>query len=127
MKSYRVMQPWGPARGRQATLISEQATAADAFNAIDRLSAEMVRTGAERCRGIDCRRCVGSDHRAASRAVNDVPVPQAGGRGWRVHLDEECPIVEEHNKTAGITLCDVKSANHERPADTHETDESRPL
>lgn len=46
MKSYRVMQPWGPARGRQATLISEQATAADAFNAIDRLSAEMVRTGA---------------------------------------------------------------------------------
>lgn len=44
-----------------------------------------------------------------------------------VHLDEECPIVAEHNKTAGITLCDVKSANHERPADTHETDESRPL
>lgn len=46
MKAFRVMQPWGTDRGRQSTLISEHATAAEAFDAIDRLSAEMVRTGA---------------------------------------------------------------------------------
>jgi hypothetical protein len=43
---YRVIQPWGPDKGRQATLISEHATAAEAFAEIDRLGAEMVRTGA---------------------------------------------------------------------------------
>ena len=40
------MQPWGPHKGRQATLLSEHHTAAAAFAAIDQLSAEMVRTGA---------------------------------------------------------------------------------
>ncbi len=35
---FRVMQPWGPDKGRQASLISEHATAADAFREIDRLS-----------------------------------------------------------------------------------------
>jgi hypothetical protein len=40
------MQPWGPDRGRQATLISEHASVEDAFAEIDRLSAQMVRTGA---------------------------------------------------------------------------------
>ncbi len=44
--SFRVMQPWGPDKGRQATLVSEHATALEAFDAIDQLSAEMVRTGA---------------------------------------------------------------------------------
>jgi hypothetical protein len=43
---FRVVQPWGPDKARQATLISEHATAAEAFAEIDRLSAEMVRTGA---------------------------------------------------------------------------------
>ena len=43
---FRVVQPWGPHKGRQATLISEHHTAAAAFAEIDRLSAEMVRTGA---------------------------------------------------------------------------------
>ena len=43
---FRVMQPWGPDKGRQATLISEHHTVAAAFREIDRLSAEMVRTGA---------------------------------------------------------------------------------
>ena len=44
--SFRVMQPWGPDKGRQASLISEHPTALAAFDAIDQLSAQMVRTGA---------------------------------------------------------------------------------
>ena len=40
------MQPWGPHKGRTATLISKHHTTAAAFREIDRLSAEMVRTGA---------------------------------------------------------------------------------
>ena len=44
--SYRVVQPWGEDRAHEATLISEHATVADAFAEIDRLSAQMVRTGA---------------------------------------------------------------------------------
>ena len=43
---FRVMQPWGPEKARQATLISEHQTAAAAFSEIDRLSADMVRSGA---------------------------------------------------------------------------------
>jgi hypothetical protein len=43
---FRVVQPWGPDKARQATLISEHATAAEAFREIDRLASEMVRTGA---------------------------------------------------------------------------------
>ena len=43
---FRVMQPWGPHKARQATLISEHHTVAAAFRQIDRLSSEMVRTGA---------------------------------------------------------------------------------
>ncbi len=41
----RVMQPWGSDKGRQATLISEHATVAEAFREIDLLASEMVRTG----------------------------------------------------------------------------------
>ena len=44
--TYRVVQPWGSDKGRQATLISQHATALEAFAALDHLSAEMVRTGA---------------------------------------------------------------------------------
>ena len=40
------MQPWGPHKGRQATLISEHHTVAAAFAEIDHLASEMVRTGA---------------------------------------------------------------------------------
>ena len=43
---FRIVQPWGPDRVRQATVISEHATAAEAFAEIDRLASEMVRTGA---------------------------------------------------------------------------------
>ena len=46
MKPYRVVQPYGPDKAREATIISEHQTAADAFAEIDRLSAQMVRTGA---------------------------------------------------------------------------------
>jgi hypothetical protein len=44
--AYRIVQPYGRNRAREATLISEHATAADAFAEIDRLSARMVRGGA---------------------------------------------------------------------------------
>ncbi len=43
---FRVVQPWGQDRGRQATALSEHTTLAAAFDAIDRLASEMVRTGA---------------------------------------------------------------------------------
>jgi hypothetical protein len=46
MAKYRVVQPWGPDKGRQATLQSEHTTVAEAFAALDVLSAEIVRTGA---------------------------------------------------------------------------------
>lgn len=44
-KLYRIVQPWGRDRTGEATLISEHATAAEAFAEIDRLSAQMMRTG----------------------------------------------------------------------------------
>ena len=44
--TFRVVQPWGRDRARQATLISEHASAAEAFQEIDRLAAQMTRTGA---------------------------------------------------------------------------------
>ena len=43
---FRIVQPWGPDKARQATLISEHRTVAEAFGEIDRLSEQMVRTGA---------------------------------------------------------------------------------
>ena len=42
---YRVVQPWGPDKGRQATLQSEHATVAKAFVALDAISVKMIRTG----------------------------------------------------------------------------------
>ena len=44
---YRVMQPWGPDRARQATVVSEHRTAAAAFRAIERLAEELARSGAQ--------------------------------------------------------------------------------
>jgi hypothetical protein len=46
MTKYRVVQPWGPDKGRQATVQSEHATAAKAFAALDAMSTQMARTGA---------------------------------------------------------------------------------
>ena len=43
---YRVVQPYGVDKARESTLIAERATVAEAFAEIDRLSAQMVRTGA---------------------------------------------------------------------------------
>ena len=43
---YRVVQPWGKDRGRQATILSEHATVADPFRAIEVQKAQMRRTGA---------------------------------------------------------------------------------
>ena len=44
--AFRIVQPWGPEKARQASLISEHPTAVEAFREIDRLAAQMVRTGA---------------------------------------------------------------------------------
>ena len=44
--TFRVVQPWGPNKGRQATVQGEYATVAEAFAALDALSARMARTGA---------------------------------------------------------------------------------
>ena len=47
VRHVRVVQPWGPDKARQATLVGDgHATAAEAFAEIDRLAAEMMRTGA---------------------------------------------------------------------------------
>ena len=46
MAKYRVVHPWGPGKGRQATLQSEHATIAEAFAAIDAMRAQVARTGA---------------------------------------------------------------------------------
>ena len=43
---FRIVQPWGPDKTRPSTVISEHATADEAFREIDRVSSEMVRTGA---------------------------------------------------------------------------------
>lgn len=43
---YRVVQPYSPVKTRDHMVISEHATAAEAFAAIDALSERMVRTGA---------------------------------------------------------------------------------
>ena len=43
---FRIVQPWGPGKARQATLVSTHATATDAYREIDQVSAQMVRTGA---------------------------------------------------------------------------------
>jgi hypothetical protein len=42
---YRVVQPWGKDKGREATILSEHLTAAEAFTAIDRLAELAKRTG----------------------------------------------------------------------------------
>jgi hypothetical protein len=43
---FKVVQPWGPDKAHQATIVSEHSTIGEAFAAIDGLSAQMVRTGA---------------------------------------------------------------------------------
>jgi hypothetical protein len=45
-RPFRVVQAWGRNKAQQSTVISEHATAPAAFAEIDRLSSEMVRTGA---------------------------------------------------------------------------------
>jgi hypothetical protein len=46
MAKYRVVHPWGPDKGRQATLQSQHDTITEAFAAIDSMRARIVRTGA---------------------------------------------------------------------------------
>jgi hypothetical protein len=42
---YRVVQPWGRDKARQATVVSEHHTPKAAFSAIDRVAALAARTG----------------------------------------------------------------------------------
>lgn len=44
--TFRVMQPWGPDKGRQATSLSVHPTVTDAFDAVDRFAIEAVPLGA---------------------------------------------------------------------------------
>ena len=44
--SFRVVQPWGPDKGRQGTVQSEHNTIAEAFAALDSIATEMVQAGA---------------------------------------------------------------------------------
>ena len=44
--AYRIVQPYGRDKAREATIISEHSTATEAFAEIDRLPAQMIRTGA---------------------------------------------------------------------------------
>ena len=44
--AFRVAQPYGRAVEHESTILSEHATAAEAFAGIDRLAAQMARTGA---------------------------------------------------------------------------------
>ena len=44
-KTVRIVQPYGRDESREATLVSEHPTAADAFAELDRLADQMVRTG----------------------------------------------------------------------------------
>jgi hypothetical protein len=43
---FRVVQPWGRDKGKQSTLIASCPTAQSAFDAIDRMAEQMVKTGA---------------------------------------------------------------------------------
>ena len=45
MGVFRIIQPYGRDAARESTLISEHTTAAAAFAEIDRLSAQIIKTG----------------------------------------------------------------------------------
>jgi hypothetical protein len=40
---YRIVQPWGPDKARQSTVVSEHRTVAAAFAEIDRVAEEIVK------------------------------------------------------------------------------------
>ena len=43
--NFRVVQPWGPDKGRQGTVQSEHKTVAEAFAALDSIATDMAQTG----------------------------------------------------------------------------------
>ena len=43
--TFRVVQPWGPDKGRQGTVQSEHNTVAEAFAAVDSVATEMSQLG----------------------------------------------------------------------------------
>jgi hypothetical protein len=43
--NFRVVQPWGPDKGRQGTVQSEHKTVAEAFAALDSVATEMEQSG----------------------------------------------------------------------------------
>ena len=46
LANFKVVQPWGPNKARDATIVSVHQTADDAFAEIDRLADRMIATGA---------------------------------------------------------------------------------
>jgi hypothetical protein len=42
---YRIVQPWGPDKARQSTVVTERDTIEAAFAEIDRIATQMVTTG----------------------------------------------------------------------------------
>ena len=43
--SFRVVQPWGPDKGRQGTVQSEHKTVAEAFAALDSIATDLAQIG----------------------------------------------------------------------------------
>jgi hypothetical protein len=43
--TFRVVQPWGPDKGRQGTVQSEHETVAEAFAAVDSVATDMEQSG----------------------------------------------------------------------------------
>jgi hypothetical protein len=43
--TFRVVQPWGPDKGRQGTVQSEHTTVDEAFAALDRVATDMAQSG----------------------------------------------------------------------------------
>jgi hypothetical protein len=42
---YRIVQPWGPDKANQATVVTERDTIDAAFAEIDRMTAQMIKVG----------------------------------------------------------------------------------
>jgi hypothetical protein len=77
-RSFKVVQPWGRDRGREATIISEHASALEAFAALDALAERMAQTGAQ------------SD--AIALLVVDVAGNQVARPGAHRGLSRDCTI-----------------------------------
>src|SRR5687768_2843488 len=79
VKRFQLVQPWGPDKTVQHTLLSQHRTAGEAFAEIDRLAADMQRTGA---------RLTASSW--------------GGDGGWALGLPSESALMRSANVMVGI-------------------------